>query len=1026
MRFRSRISRWKRPGRLRLLRVVVLVTAALQQPSLFGQQVAPDTAQLEFFESRIRPVLVKHCYQCHAADAKNIRGGLLLDSLEGSRAGGDSGPAVVPGDPEESLLLSALRYESFEMPPDQRLADSVIADFEQWIQDGAVDPRVGGTVHQQETLDVAEGRKFWSFQPVGNPAVPTAGDGWAHSDIDRFIAATHQQHQVTAAADAPAGVLARRLYYVLTGLPPSIDQLRQFEDAYRDDPETSLAETVDSLLASHHFGERWGRHWLDVARFAESSGGGRSLMFPDAWRFRDYVIKAFNEDRPFNQLIREHIAGDLLPAASAAEHDQFATGAGYLVLGPINYEEQDKEFLRMNVVDEQIDTVGRTFLGMTLGCARCHDHKFDPVPTADYYALAGVFRSTQTLTPGNVSGYVTAELQDGRDEDSIANWQQKQDRLQRQLEALRRQAGQSASRAVSSTDLPGVVVDDSEAVFSGEWTKSSHSKPYVDGGYSHSGHGKTGQTARYEAFLPDAGVYAVRVAYNSQSSRSPHVPVFIQHADGTATAALNQHQRPDTDGVFAELGRYRFSVDKPAVVTLDAVNAAPGYVIADAVQFLPVELIKNEEQIRIPPAELLKSLTQVEAQLKKHAKAKPPAAVVMSVRDDQQPEDWYVHVRGEIRNLGERVPRGFLTAATPEIWTDDATPQAAWDIPQAESGRRQLAEWLADPDNPLTTRVFVNRVWMHVMGEGLVRTPDNFGRTGRPPTHPELLDHLARTFVEDDDWSVKSLVRRLCLSRTFRMSSAPPAGWQQRDPDNLWWAHAVRRQRDAESLRDAMLFTSGELDLTVRSGRTIGKLTTYDNAYDHSRFSFRGRSVYVPWFRNAMLDLFGVFNTANPNLVTGKRNRSVLPSQALFLMNSPFVMEQSESAAKRLLAEASNSDGQLDLLIETAWRRTLSRVPTADERDSVKALPAGNWNSVAGRVDDGIPCTVCDAGFSLHRVKGGGPQSDSPDMQFGSGACNHAHSTAPSPAWEIFECKHVLPVAVNCCKERDAGSAALP
>ncbi|MFM8479222.1 MAG: DUF1549 domain-containing protein, partial [Planctomycetaceae bacterium] len=383
-----------------LLWLFCAALAAADEPASAAAAPAADPEKLAFFESRIRPVLVQHCYKCHSAESKDVRGGLLVDSRQGLLQGGDSGPAVIPGDASAGELLAALRHETVEMPPDRRLSDAVIADFQAWIEAGAVDPR-DGTVSRPRSsgIDLAAGRQFWSFQPVRRPDVPVAGAGWARTEVDRFLAAGWERAGLQPPADAPPEVILRRLTWVLTGLLPTLEQQQTFTSAWAQDPDAALAAAVDQQLNSPRYGERWGRHWLDVVRFAESTGGGRSMMLPDAWRFRDYVIQSVNADKPFPQLIREHLAGDLLPATSDVQHDEQVTGAGYLMLGAINYEEQDKEQLRMDVVDEQIDAIGRTFLGMTLGCARCHDHKFDPIPTADYYAFAGILRSTRSLTP---------------------------------------------------------------------------------------------------------------------------------------------------------------------------------------------------------------------------------------------------------------------------------------------------------------------------------------------------------------------------------------------------------------------------------------------------------------------------------------------------------------------------------------------------------------------------------------------------------------------------------------------------
>ena len=904
-----------------------------------------DPAQLKFFEERIRPVLVEHCYACHSADAKSIKGGLVLDSREGVLAGGDSGPALVAKKAADSLLLQAMKHESLEMPPERKLPENVIADFSKWIEDGAADPRTGGVVHKKQSIDISKGREFWSFRPVQKTSVPDIGGEWAKNGIDHFVAATQQEKLGSSksvadavACDASADALLRRLTFVLIGLAPTLEQQQQFAEEMLTDPDAAIAATVDRLLESPRYGERWGRHWLDVARFAESTGGGRSMMLPDAWRFRDYVIGSFNQDKPFDQLIREHLAGDLLPADSDAQHDQQIIGVGYLMLGAINYEEQDKEQLRMDVVDEQIDSMGRTFLGMTLGCCRCHDHKFDPIPTTDYYALAGIFRSTKSLTPGNVCGFVTAPLKVGFDKAALEQWTAKDAELEKQIAALKavetnKTPGRPGAPALKS--LQGVVVDDSEAQFDGEWVGSSFQQPFVAAGYRHAGSPRLGISATYEAMLPDDGEYVVRMVINYAESRSDKVPVLISHADGESVSYANQQLKPPGEGVFAELGRYRFEKSQTAKVVVKASEASPGFVIVDAIQFVPVALMpsatlpvpKSGEKADSPEAiEHRKTeLQRLEKERKELAQQKPEIPVAMCVEDETKTEDWHVHVRGEIRNLGPLVPRGFISVATPA-----ALPAFSSESLKSASGRRELADWVASPQNPLTARVYVNRVWSNLLGEGLVRTPDNFGDTGERPTHPELLDYLAATFIEDG-WSTKKLIRKICLSRTFRMSASGATEQLKSDPDNRLLTRANRRRLDAEALRDSLMQISGMLDLSVASGRTIAKISTYDNEYRHAAYPLRVRSVYVPSFRNTMLDLFEIFDGANPNLVTGKRTRSTRPAQALYMLNSPFVMEQAKLSADNFLKSPDYSPDTPENSIRRAWRKCLSRDPSREE-----------------------------------------------------------------------------------------------
>ena len=921
----------------------VRTAAADEKPAAPPASSAPpDPQQLEFFESKIRPVLVQHCYKCHSAESKDIRGSLLVDSREGLLLGGDSGAAVVPGDPSAGQLLAALRHESVEMPPDRRLPDSVIADFELWIKNGAVDPRDGAVQRPRGGVDIEAGRQFWSFQPVQRPAVPASESSWVRNEIDHFIEARHKAAGLQPPADAAPEIILRRLTWVLTGLLPERQQQQAFAERWAQDKDAAIAETVDQLLQSPHYGERWGRHWLDVVRFAESTGGGRSMMLPDAWRFRDYVIRSFNADKPLPQLIREHIAGDLLPSETDAQHDEQAVGAGYLMLGAINYEEQDKEQLRMDVVDEQIDSIGRTFLGMTIGCARCHDHKFDPIPTADYYALAGIFRSTRSLTPGNVCGWVTKPLREGIDHTALAAWQQRDKQLEEQIAALKRKpaAGKSAAgRAVpvSAPGLPGVIVDDGDAVLEGQWTESSFQPPYVGEGYRHSGMPRTGLKASYTAQLPADGEYLVRMVINHGGSRSDRVPLVVRHADGETQLAVSQRTAATGAGGFTELGRFSFSKSAPAIVEVLAADAAPGHVIIDALHFVHVSEIPpngfaNPAVAGTSSSNAAAQLKQLEADRKAHAKTKPAAPAAMCVEEEQETGDWHLHIRGEIRNLGPIVPRGFLQVATP------ANRSAAAIIGSSGSGRPQLAEWLASADNPLTARVFVNRLWLNVMGEGLVRTPDNFGQTGDRPTHPELLDWLAATFVADDSWSTRNMLRRLCTSRTFRMTSAESPQLLQADPENHLWSRAVRRRMDAESLRDCLLQSSGTLDLSVSGGPRIAKLGTYDNEYRHEDHPMFCRSIYVPVFRNTMLDLFEVFDAANPNSVTGRRIQSNRPSQALFMLNSPFVTEQARNAAERLLRESTAEGLSSAAMARRAVQICLSR--TATEQELSLLIPA--------------------------------------------------------------------------------------
>ncbi len=716
------------------------------------------TAGQEYFETHIRPLFAEHCYQCHSVDAEKLKANLYLDSRAGWQTGGDSGPAIVPGDPEQSLLIRAVSHANgdLEMPPKTRLRETEIAKLKTWISMGAPDPREGKVERSTPGINLTDGRKFWAFKPPLNYPVPkVARSSWPANNIDRFILARLEDAGLPPAADAPKHSLLRRIYYDLIGLPPSPEEMQTF---LADHSPDAFEKIVDHLLTRPEFGERWGRHWLDVTRYAESSGGGRSLVFPDAWRFRDYVIDSFNRDKPYNRLILEHLAGDVLDHDTIEQRNSQLVGSGYLVLGALNYELQDHELLRMEFADEQIDTVGRTFLGMTLGCARCHDHKFDPIPTTDYYALAGIFLSTESMGKGSaangVTSFATTQLT-GTNSDEIAQLKESLNSLKKEIARLKK--------------LP----------------KDQH-------------------------------------------------PLSLKD--------LEKQQKTISE-----------------------------------------KLEKNQPKTMAPS-------------------------------ESTSPADDYVRIRGQVRNKGEKVPRGFISVAM--------KPDTFPSIAEHSSGRLELAQWIAHPEHPLTSRVMVNRIWKHLLGEGLVRTPDNFGQTGELPSHPELLDHLALKFTENS-WSIKTLIREIVLSRTYQLSSLTEPN---HDLENRLLGRANRKRLEAESIRDTALIISGNLD-TQRGGSTLQDPGQYDLNY---KFNTTRRSIYVPWFRNSMLDLFEVFDAANPNLVIGKRTVTNLPTQALFLLNSPFMREQSKLTAKRLIGEQAT--------IEHAYQLILCRPPSASELASTESF----------------------------------------------------------------------------------------
>jgi len=913
-----------------------------------GHLRAADPADVEFFEKRVRPLLATHCLECHAADTES-NGGLLLDSRAGWERGGDSGPAVVPGKPDASLLVHAVSWADphLQMPPKSRLPAADQATLAEWIRRGAFDPRQETTptaARKPTAMSLEEGRRFWSYAPLATPPAPTVKNAdWPRTDVDRFVLASLEAAGIEPGADAAPAALARRLSYALTGLPPTVAQLERFEEECGQQRAAAIDVLAEELLSSTAFAERWASNWLDITRFAESSGGGRTLLLPDAWRYRDAVIDAFRENRPLDRLIREHIAGDLLPADSREDRGRQLVAAGFLSLGPTNYEEQDKQRLRFDVIDEQIDTIGRAFLGQTLGCARCHDHKFDPVTQHDYYALAGIFASTRTLSSytENVTSWVTANLPlDDAEERRLAAAEAELAAAQARLKAAKNHLAKlkdAAAGLVAKTNQPiplsevgGIAIDDTQAQVNGAWKHSTYSPHYFGAGYLHDDRsGKGEKTITFTPRLPASGRYEVRFAYVDAANRSPAVPVHIFHAMGDVTVHVDQTQPPDVEGRFVSLGTYGFERDGDAYVIVST-EGTEGFVTADLVQFLPADA---DDEKGGADAEAARGLRQeiagLETRVKDLKKTVDSRPVAMAVREENEVGDTQIRIRGEVHKKGASVPRGF-----PAVLTAEKRP-----LPGDRSGRVELADWMVADDNPLAARVMANRIWAWLFGRGLVRTVDNFGTTGEPPTHPVLLDHLARR-LQEHHWDVRALIRELVRSRTWQLAVAV----EPRDPDNRLLSHAHRRRLDAEELRDTMLVVSGGLDTAVGGPNIAGVRINSREGGDASaiefqyRFQDTRRSLYTPAFRNNRLELFAAFDFADINASQGQRPVTTVATQALYLMNHPFVVEQSRQAARRCLESApADSDDQR---LSSAYRTALARQPQAAERQACLALLA--------------------------------------------------------------------------------------
>ena len=758
-----------------------------------------DEAGIEFFESKIRPALVEHCYKCHSQKSKKVKGGLLLDTREASLRGGDTGAAVVPGNLAKSLLMTAITYDddSLEMPPKVKLDDAVIADFRKWIEMGAPDPRESKNAGKiTSVIDIEAGRNFWAYQKPQKTNIPEfPAEAWPATNIDRYIYAGLKKATLEPVADANPATLLRRLYYDLTGLPPKPEKVVAFIKASANDKPAAVAAVADELLASPQFGERWGRHWLDVARYAESNGRDVNIVFyPEAWRYRDYVIDSFNNDKPYDDFLAEQIAGDLVPAKNDEAWAEHLVATGFLAIGPKNLNSKSADQFRFDLVDEQIETLGKAMLGTTISCARCHDHKFDPIPQSDYYAMAGIFLSSDTWF-GTYS--------------SVQNRH--------------------------ASDLIKLPVQDTEYAF----------KPLSSDEME---------------------------AKQNQLNRA----------------------REGLRKIKGELFRARQS----------------GGQGPDASQ-------------RKKLLQLNHVATMLEKELNSYGENGKPIALAMGVMDSDTIADAQFLVRGEVALAKDTVPRGFL-----QVLSDKAMEPLAAD----SSGRLDLARWIASPENPLTARVMVNRIWMHLMGNGIVTSVDNFGATGSKPSHPELLDHLALQFVAEG-WSVKKLIRKIALSRTYQLSSDFNNTAFNVDPENALRWRADKRRLDAESLRDSLLAISGTLEVKPPYGSVItgqSRNLRSGGSADINGFEATSphRSLYLPIVRKQVPNSLAIFDFADPNMGMGKRETTTVPSQALFLMNSKFVRTQAEIMARRLIENNTIKPVQKGT---AAFYLVYGRPPTEDE-----------------------------------------------------------------------------------------------
>ncbi len=756
---------------------------------------ADDPPSGAMFSETVAPLLKEHCVSCHGPEMQE--GGLRLDTLLGLSQGGKAGSLITPGKPDESLLISAVRRvdETLQMPPDEKLSDEAIKILTDWVASGAVHPDGDLAIHStQPPFDVLKARQFWAFQPVQTPAIPEVQQSqFVSSPIDAFVVARLEENGLLPNAVADKLTLIRRATFDLTGLPPAPQEIANF---LADESPDAFETVIDRLLNTQQYGEHWGRHWLDVVRYADSNGLDENIAHGNAWRFRNYVIASLNADKPYDQFLREQIAGDLLIDPTSDESTRIArlTATGFLSMGPKVLAEGDETKLQMDILDEQIDTMGRAMLGLTLGCARCHDHKFDPISQADYYAVAGIFQSTKTM------------------------------------ESLKRIA---------------------------KWNENS----------------------------------------------------IATEADRTM---LETH-KGKIDATQTEI-QSLLSSSKAAVAEATGNNNAQDIKEGDL------------------PEDVKKQLADLRTQLKTLETTIPEMPTAMGVSEGDV-TNARILIRGSHLSPGRTVERSVPVVLA----------ASGFSVPANQSGRLEFAKWLTSPENPLTARVMVNRVWRWHFGRGLVATADNFGKLGDRPGNQPLLDWLTSEFVRSG-WSLKALHRNIMMSRTWQLNCDNNPIAEQSDPDNLLqWRWSTQRL-GAESVRDSVLAVTGLLDRSI--GQSMLHVKNREFLFDHTSkdgtsYDSKLRSIYLPVIRNNLYDAMSLFDCTDGTVPNGDRASSTVASQALFLMNSDLVIQAAENLSELLMVEFPDNTSQR---LDSLFHRTLGRGPTESE--------TAEFESAAKSIDD--------------------------------------------------------------------------
>jgi len=921
-------SSHRQPLRLRFVIVLAIavcesahyaaILASDQPVAATAKPLENGPAALEFFEKDVRPLLVKHCYECHSAD--DVDGGLNLDSKAGVSKGGDSGAVVVAGAPGKSLLIEAVRYQNrdLQMPPKGRMSDAEIAILEKWVRLGVPDSRTEsqpGAV-RPTGMSINDGRDFWSFKPVADPTVPLVKEAdWVQTPIDAFVVAKLEQHKTRPAERADKRTLIRRVTFDLIGLPPTPEEIAAF---LSDESSDAFAKVVERLLESPQYGVRWGRHWLDVARYADSNGLDENLAFGNAWRYRDYVVDSFNNDKPFDQFLIEQLAGDLVPGSNR----ESKTATGFLSLGAKVLAEPDKEKLFMDTIDEQLDSVGKAFLGMTIGCVRCHDHKFDPLKQTDYYALATIFKSTRTF----------GETQTG----VIKHWHEYSFATEEELAQLKKIDAELAKKKSAASSYKSTATvklrNDARAKAAQYLMAAASFSP--DASLTEVS-GIAEPLGLHPRILHHCRLHLQYHADDRLFAKWHELKNVTEVADDETAKQIATHYRSlfeQAESAFAEARKKDPKATKIDDETLESARAAL-YDLSGFLAVPPKPEFAFDEETLTEYYRLMEEARLAESNA-------PDEPSVMGVADGTVLTTLPIHIRGSHRNFGVPVAREF-----PEVMRTSTVRPV---LPTNQSGRLELARWMASTQHPLTARVFVNRVWRWHFGAGIVKSTENFGRLGDRPSHSELHDWLARRFMESG-WSTKELHRLILSSSVYQMASSnSDRTLAEADPENrLLWRFGLQRL-EAEQIRDAILAVSGRLD-TELGGKTIPlrnrQFVFNHTSVDHTKYDSLRRSLYLPVIRNNVYSLFSQFDFPDPTMPTGSRNATVVAPQALLMMNAGLVMDSADHLATLLLSESLDNSRR----VHVAYERALGRLPS--ESESKRSLAFISELTSAGLAD---------------------------------------------------------------------------